>query len=52
MIWELYMNQSAEVIIGEEISEAAEIGRGGKAGRVAFNNLIQHICRIHAHGST
>ena len=45
MIWELYMNQSAEVIIGEEISKAAEIGRGVRQGgllsTILFNMYVE-----------
>ena len=47
MIWELYMNQSAEVIIGEEISEAAEIGRGVRQGgllsTILFNIYVEFM---------
>ena len=47
MICELYMNQSAEVIIGEEISEAAEIGRGVRQGRllstILFNIYVEFM---------
>ena len=47
MIWELYMNQSAEVIIGEEISEAAEIGRGARQGgllsTILFNIYVEFM---------
>ena len=32
MIWELYMNQSAEVMVGNETSEQANIGRGVRQG--------------------
>ena len=47
MIWELYMNRSAEVIIGEEISEAAEIGRGVRQGgllsTILFNIYVEFM---------
>ncbi len=32
MIWELYVNQTASIIIDDELSEPAEIGRGARQG--------------------